>query len=215
MVLAEPEEAAVQADSQEPEQAVPAEPEEGVMQVWDYFPDACSGSDAVAPEPAPAYSPMAAVEVPMDGCSAVQPVAAPTDAYPAVGFQGLPDEAVPGDWFPELLAVAFRSAALLLQDDYFPAAEHCDCFPPPDDFLVAQVEARFRVCPDAEPGLAAQHRVDCFPERLVLAHWRYFQERLVVELHSAALLHPGGCFRDFLAVERYDCSPVGQAAELR
>ena len=100
VVLAEPEEAAVQVDSQEPEQAV--------AQVWDYSPDACSGSDAVAPELAPAYSPMAAVELPMDDCSAVQPAAAPTDGYPAVGFQGLPDVAVPDDWFPVLPAVALR-----------------------------------------------------------------------------------------------------------
>jgi hypothetical protein len=108
VVLAEPEEAVVQADSQEPEQAVPAEPEQAVLQVWDYSPDARWGSDAVAPELAPAYSPMAAVELPMDDCSAAQPAAAPTDAYPAVGFQVLPGVAVPDDWFPELPAVAFR-----------------------------------------------------------------------------------------------------------
>ena len=73
----------------------------------------------------------------------------------------------PVDCFPEHLAlahsscspepqdVAFHWAALLHQDDYFQAAEYCDCFPIPGDFLVVQVEERFRAPPDAEPGLGA------------------------------------------------------------
>ena len=91
-VLAEPAEAVLD-DSQAPEQVAVAEPEEAVVQVWNYSPDACSGFGAVAQGLAPAYSPMAAAGLPMDGCSAVQLAAAPTDGHPAVGFPELPDVA--------------------------------------------------------------------------------------------------------------------------
>jgi len=108
VVQAEPAEAAVRADSPEPELVVRAELEEAVVQVWDYFPDACSGSNVVAPELSRACSPMAALELPKDDCSAVQPAAAPTDGYPAAGFQVQPDVAAPDDWFPELPVGALR-----------------------------------------------------------------------------------------------------------